>query len=104
VLRAVARILRDGCRQIDLVARYGGEEFALVLVETPPASAALLCEKLRAAVESYDWPSLHPRLARVTLSFGLSGDLTLPDPAALLASADARLYQAKRTGRNRVCH
>jgi diguanylate cyclase (GGDEF)-like protein len=58
VLRAVARCLRDGCRRSDLVGRYGGEEFMLVLAETPPDKAAVLCEKLRRQIAALDWAAL----------------------------------------------
>jgi len=101
VLRRVARILGEGTRAIDVVGRWGGEEFVLLLVETSPDRAARLCEKLRAAIEAHDWPSIVPGLA-VTVSLGIAGNAETADPAALLAAADARLYEAKRAGRNRV--
>jgi len=101
VLRQVAAVLREGTRAVDVVARYGGEEFVLLLVETAPEPAASLCEKLRAALEAHDWPSLAPGL-RVTASFGVAGNAEADGPENLLAAADARLYAAKRAGRNRV--
>ncbi|HEU4557785.1 MAG TPA: diguanylate cyclase [Longimicrobium sp.] len=101
VLRQVARLLRDGTRAVDVVGRYGGEEFLLVLVETPAERAALLCEKLRAAIEAHDWGTVAPGL-RVTASFGVAGNTAADTPAALLAAADACLYAAKHAGRNRV--
>ena len=101
VIRGVARILKETCREIDLVARYGGEEFVLGLIETSVSKAAILCEKLREKIEAHDWQQLAPGL-RVTVSFGLAGDLGLPDLPALLSAADAKLYEAKRGGRNQV--
>jgi len=101
VLRQIARILREGTRAVDVVGRWGGEEFVLLLVETPPDRAAHLCDKLRGAVEAHDWSAIAPGLA-VTVSLGVAGNAGAADPAALLATADARLYQAKRAGRNRV--
>jgi diguanylate cyclase (GGDEF)-like protein len=101
VLRRVARILREGTRAVDVAGRWGGEEFVLLLVETPPDRAAHLCDKLRGAVEAHDWSAIAPGLA-VTVSLGVAGNAEAADPAALLAAADARLYQAKRAGRNRV--
>ncbi|HEU0014846.1 MAG TPA: diguanylate cyclase [Longimicrobium sp.] len=100
VLRVVGRILREQTRGVDVVARYGGEEFVLLLVETPPDKAARKCDKLRAAIEQHGWDVVAPGL-RVTLSFGVAGERA-PSPEALLAAADARLYAAKRDGRNRV--
>jgi diguanylate cyclase (GGDEF)-like protein len=101
VLRTLARLLRDNVRATDLVARYGGEEFALVFHATDVSGAATICEKLRVAVEGYDWKMLHPELA-VTLSIGVAGDLTVPTHDKLLAAADVRLYKAKYAGKNQV--
>lgn len=102
VLRHVGDILRAGVGPADVVARYGGEEFALVLVETPLEQATARCESLRAAVEAFDWSAVHPGL-RVTMSLGVASARGVPSPEPLLAAADARLYAAKRAGRNRVC-
>ena len=101
VLRAVAALLRQHCRAIDVVARYGGEEFCIVFLEADGAHAARACEAMRAAVASHDWAALQPGLA-VTLSIGLADPAGLDGPQALLAAADARLYVAKRGGKNRV--
>ncbi len=101
VIKRVGRILHDSCRMIDVAARYGGEEFVLLLVETPAMRAAVLCEKIRIAVESYDWTELHPAL-KVSISMGVSDILAVANPEGMLAAADAKLYEAKRGGRNRV--
>ncbi|HEX2094210.1 MAG TPA: tetratricopeptide repeat protein [Longimicrobiaceae bacterium] len=102
VLRRLGRIFRGGCRGVDAVGRYGGEEFVLVLVESSTEEAAAACERVREAVERYDWTSVYPELS-VTLSIGVCGDPALGSYTELLACADARLYEAKRSGRNRVC-
>ncbi len=104
VIKAVGEILRETCRMIDVVARYGGEEFVLLLIETPAPKAAILCEKIRAAVEQYDWSAIHPELQRVTISMGLTDGLAIENPQNMLAAADAKLYEAKRGGRNRICY
>lgn len=101
VLRAVAELLKSNCRAIDVVARYGGEEFALLLIETSVEKGAVLCEKLRASVECYEWEKIHPDL-RVTISMGLAGDTAAGRHEKLLAAADAKLYEAKQGGRNQV--
>ena len=101
VLKLVALIFQRSLRQIDLVARFGGEEFVLVLPETPVESAVVLCEKIRAAVEGHPWHDINPSL-QVTLSIGVAGDMSLSNHEKLLALADARLYEAKLAGRNRV--
>ncbi|HEX5869703.1 MAG TPA: diguanylate cyclase, partial [Longimicrobium sp.] len=102
VLRVVARILRDHTRGVDVVARYGGEEFCLVLVETRKEDAMRLCDRLREMVAGYDWSAIHPDLT-VTLSAGLGSIDEAETPDDLLGIADARLYNAKHAGRNRVC-
>jgi diguanylate cyclase (GGDEF)-like protein len=101
VLRAMAKMLRESCRAIDIVARYGGEEFVLILPETPPESGMIICEKLRKTIEDFSWSDIHPDL-KVTMSIGISGDLSVADFTQLLALADAKLYEAKRNGRNQV--
>ena len=101
VIKTVARILRDSCRMIDLVTRFGGEEYVLLLIETPVHKARMLCEKIRSTIEQYDWSAIDPQL-HVTISMGLTDDLTLVDPQAMLSDADAKLYEAKRAGRNQI--
>ncbi len=101
VLRTVARLLNERCRTTDLVARYGGEEFCIAFPQTGGAAAAQLCEALRDAVASFDWQAVHPELS-VTMSIGVSDDLTLIGHERLLADADTHLYRAKRDGKNRV--
>ena len=104
VLRTIGQILMDGCRAIDMVARYGGEEFAIVLPETEIAEARLLCERLRAQVEQFNWQSIRPEL-RMTMSFGIAANTATEiamDHYKLLDAADEQLYGAKRAGRNCV--
>lgn len=103
VLRQVADLIRQHCRRIDLVSRYGGEEFALALPASSGAAAAMLCERIRAAMLAFDWRSLHPELEKgVTLSAGVSELHPGMNGEGLLSAADDWLYAAKRGGRNRV--
>ncbi|MRR09848.1 diguanylate cyclase [bacterium] len=74
----------------------------MVLPETPPDGAMLVCERIRKEVEQYRWSKIGQGLS-VTVSIGLTGDLGVPDHEKMLAAAEARLAQAKRAGRNRVC-
>ena len=105
-LRRVAAVLRAAVkRPFDLVARYGGEEFAVLLPETHGDGAEMLAEEMRASVESLGIPHCRSGVATVvTISCGVA--VICPsrslDPASLIAMADRRLYEAKRTGRNRV--
>ncbi|WP_228894020.1 diguanylate cyclase [Pseudoduganella aquatica] len=103
VLRQVGAILRQHVRLSDLVARYGGEEFVLALPETDLPQAAALCDKLRQIIEQHPWHEVEPGL-KVTMSMGVFADYAVGTAEAMLQKADALLYQAKETGRNRVCH
>ena len=100
-LRRSAGLMRTLCRETDLIARIGGDEFALLMPSTPLDEALALCERLRSAVDSHDWREVHPDL-RVSVSIGLTqwdGCARVDD---LLEAADAQLYVAKLSGRNRV--
>lgn len=102
VLRHVGSILRKHMRLSDLVARYGGEEFVMAFPETPGPQAAALCDKLRNLIESYPWHEVHPDL-KVTMSMGVYADIAAGSAETMLQKADALLYRAKESGRNRVC-
>ncbi|MYN00539.1 diguanylate cyclase [Pseudoduganella sp. DS3] len=102
VLRHVGAILRKHMRLSDLVARYGGEEFVMAFPETPGPQAAALCDKLRTLIESYPWHEVHPDL-KVTMSMGVYADIAAGSAETMLQKADALLYRAKESGRNRVC-
>jgi diguanylate cyclase (GGDEF)-like protein len=102
VLQHVASILRSSIRQVDFPARLGGEEFVILLPETLAERAIEVAERVRAAIERSAVPWNRHRLS-VTASLGIAG---CPEnshlPADVLSTADAALYQAKESGRNRV--
>jgi len=106
-LRAVAFAVRGVTkRATDLLARYGGEEIVLVLPNTPVDGAAKVATEIHAAVAAASLAhGGSPVDRKVTLSIGLAG--VVPDHErtadTLVAMADAALYQAKRSGRNRTC-
>lgn len=102
VLRIVGQILQRNIRESDLVARYGGEEFVIAFCHSSGAQSYLLADRLRTLIEGYPWHEIHPDL-QVTISMGLCADLTQGGFERMLAVADANLYQAKASGRNRVC-
>ena len=77
-------------------------DFKVELPGAPAAQALIICERIRRALEVQDWTSFSPDL-RVTISVGLSEDPRASNHEKLLDAADARLYEAKRTGRNRTC-
>ena len=106
-ITAVAQVLQ-GClhRSGDCLARYGGEEFAVILPHTDQMGAETMARKMQRAIAALNLPhAAHPTAQRITLSFGLA--MALPQtglsPQDLLSRADQALYQAKQTGRNRVC-
>jgi diguanylate cyclase (GGDEF)-like protein len=103
VLISVGSILQRMSRQSDLVARWGGDEFVIVMPETTLSRGAVLCERIRRIVERFPWHNIHPGL-KITLSVGLSGGDAAAGAEALAARADAKLYEAKNQGRNRVRH
>jgi diguanylate cyclase (GGDEF)-like protein len=100
VLRVLANNLREELRGVDTAARYGGEEFAVILPQAGPEGALLVAERLRAKVESM----VIPHVGQITVSLGVA---TFPSNASsrdtLVVTADRALYDAKHSGRNRVC-
>lgn len=103
VLKEVARVVQARIRRDEVFARYGGEEFAIILPETPISGATALAETLRQKVADHSFVFQADSI-KVTISLGAAlmeeGDRTAAD---LIKRADEKLYQAKRTGRNRVC-
>jgi diguanylate cyclase (GGDEF)-like protein len=103
VLQALAERFRAELRDQDIVGRLGGEEFAIILPQTDAASALEVAERLRLAVETNGVVLPQGLPIRFTVSIGaavLSDSNT--NIEILLSQADKALYQAKRTGRNRV--
>lgn len=102
VLRAVARMLADGVRTVDLCARFGGEELAILLPQTTAVGAYELADRLRRRIAGRPIRVNDSEIV-VTASFGVA---SYPDVVrsrdALFPAADAALYGAKHDGRNRV--
>jgi diguanylate cyclase (GGDEF)-like protein len=106
VLREVARVLRQSSRDVDEPARYGGEEMAVALPQTDLEGAFQFAERVRRRIEALELPlpDGHEGVLRVTASFGaasLAGTGNA-DKDTLVAAADAALYKAKRSGKNRT--
>jgi len=102
VLIAVSRTLRQVSRASDILARYGGEEFTLILPETTHQEALVVAERARQCIEALDLEIGTGGALRVTLSLGIASYVPGMSKEALIESADAALYSAKRQGRNRV--
>ena len=106
VLRAVARVLKESSREIDEPARYGGEEMAVALPGTDLDGAYNFAERVRHAIESLELPLIDgDGTLRVTASFGAAAvedGNGAADKDDLVAAADAALYRAKRSGKNRT--
>lgn len=103
VLRQLASLVAANVRRDDILARVGGEEFALIAPEIPSESARVVAEKLRAVVERTPFHFEDSQIP-ITASFGIGG-MTPDAPVSateLYRRADERLYQAKKSGRNRV--
>ena len=105
VLKAISRLLELNTRQTDVVARYGGEEFVIILPGITKKKALPLAEKLRSLVKVYPFPDkVHRVPCRLTISIGIAGSPEdSMDHVELVRMADAALYEAKQTGRDRVC-
>lgn len=102
VLKAVSATVRGSIRDVDAFARFGGEEFVAILPETDPAAAALVAERVRAAVETLRVPSAAGELA-VTVSVGWATTVGgAADFQALMNDANDAERLAKTRGRNRV--
>jgi len=102
VLKEMVRRIQGVLRSYDVVGRFGGEEFVVILPNADGDIAGRVAERIRAAV------SAHPVTdggvsVSVTLSAGVAASGTTLAVDALIQAADEALYQAKRTGRNRVC-
>jgi diguanylate cyclase (GGDEF)-like protein len=102
VLREFAALLSESVRDIDLACRWGGEEFLLVLPGTDLEGGARVAERVRRALQERLVLSVDGDPIHVTASFGVAAYPQSRTAAELFAAADGALYEAKRTGKNRV--
>jgi two-component system cell cycle response regulator len=104
VLKEFATRISANVRGIDLACRYGGEEFVVAMPDTDIAFATNIAERLRQSIETTPVQiSRDPGQLSITISIGIARCEGEGDTAeALLHRADQALYQAKRTGRNKV--
>lgn len=95
ILKKAAEVFKNSLREADIVCRYGGEEFLAMLLQTDKKGAGLVAERLRMQSSLY---------LPLTISIGVAtypGDGQNID--SLIEKADAALYKAKQTGKNKVC-
>ena len=102
VLRELAEVVQDRIRRDEAFARYGGEEFAIMMPETELLGAVTLAETLREKVAEHRF-SFQGENISVTISMGCAAIESEDTATGLIARADEKLYDAKRSGRNRVC-
>lgn len=100
ILATVARVIKDRISPADIASRYGGEEFALLLFEQSFEEAYALVDGIRAELAKSPHPELDGRA--VTVSVGLKSYSNAFSKEKLFEDADALLYEAKRTGKNKV--
>jgi len=102
VLADIADLLRRSVRQTDFCGRYGGEEFLIILPQTDVAGAAILAERIRAAIVGTPMHDPQTSEFKVTASLGAAECCDGDDEDLLVGRADTALYKAKGNGRNRV--
>lgn len=106
VLSEVGKLIKANIRSVDFAARYGGDEFLICLTQTEPMGALKFADRLRKRIAGFHFVS-GPDEIHLTASFGaaiLEKGKALIDAQALVRIADARLYQAKEAGKDRIEH
>ena len=107
VLKRVAKILSNNCREKDIACRYGGEEFAIILPGNNLKSAKSFAEKIKNKVQQFDighLKNIEKKNIKVTLSIGAAEYDRKIDQAScsFFERCDKALYNAKRSGRNTI--
>ncbi len=106
VLREIARMVMGSVRlNLDAVCRYGGEEFVVIMPDTDLIGATVVAERIRSLCEAHAFEGPGDETLHVTLSGGVAhmDQAHIVEADELLRRADACLYRAKESGRNRVC-
>lgn len=103
VLKTVAKVISAQLREYDIASRYGGEEFCILLPFTTIKEAEFVAQRLRVAVENTEAQVPDLGTLNVTISVGVSSyEESFETPETLYQKADMALYEAKKSGRNKV--
>ncbi|HQI73740.1 MAG: GGDEF domain-containing protein [Smithella sp.] len=103
VLSALSKLLVQVLRGEDIACRYGGEEFVTILHNTDKNTAFDIAERIRSGFEKTPFNPVGDKIIHVTISIGVAQLLPDDNPEQLLVRADQALYEAKKSGRNRIC-
>jgi diguanylate cyclase (GGDEF)-like protein len=103
ILKELGELILSNTRECDISARYGGEEFALILPETTQIEASELLERIRQLIEQHTFVK-EEMPVMVTISVGIAQYDPEYTPIDFIEQADAALYRAKKTGRNKVIY
>ena len=99
ILRELVRLLKGTIREEDSLYRWGGEEFLILMPSFPRDALIPTADRIRTVVETHEFPAG----LRVTISLGAASGGANENLSEIIQKADKALYQAKQTGRNRVC-
>src|SRR2546425_1412124 len=109
-LEEIGAVIKQSLRAGDVGARFGGEEFAAFLLDADYSQGLVAAERVRSSIEKHEFSAVRrgsgeePRTHHITISIGVASfPEDARDPIQLVEMADSALYQAKRSGRNRVC-
>ncbi|MCL1859880.1 MAG: diguanylate cyclase [Oscillospiraceae bacterium] len=106
-LQTISKTITQSLKRVtDFAARWGGEEFVVLLPNTEKEGAVIVAENIRKAIENELIPCSDERGRKATISIGTNTLIPKPDDKIpeFITAADAALYRAKETGRNKVCH
>ncbi len=99
ILISFANLLKNSVRETDYVGRWGGEEFVIIVPRTNKENLTAFAEKLRVKIEKFNFE----KVGKKTASFGITVTTEYDGIETVIKRADDALYQAKKSGRNKVC-
>jgi two-component system cell cycle response regulator len=103
VLKQIGRMIKKMLRKSDIAARYGGEEFAVLLPNTTYGGASEFAERLKCQVRELNIKQIKGQLMTVSIGIATYQQDNVPSYEDLLHFADKAMYQAKQSGKDRIC-